>query len=304
MPPSSSAGKNGPSRWIAGLAHSDRPPITRIDIEAKRNAHAQVQRKPGRDSRPRVSHQLNPAPATFALLGHTPRVAPRRCRASGSGLQAVEFILENWSSRETSQVALKFGLLLLPIALWRWVPAIRRRPGSLLVSLSAATGVLKLVVAYVQIVRGEYTATLLAWKDGHFAVETAGYQLSFALVAAWCGLRRRTQPLHGVTYALVLCVGLAGLGNLLGWGGRFPLVAQHGTWALGLGVALLTGAALGRIAWLRAQLAIVGLAYAYFASVHLHAWLVRGELAMGHLGPSLWHDLALPAVVLWALRRS
>ena len=32
-------------------------------------------------------------------------------------MQAVEFILESWSSRESAQVALKFGLLLLPIAL-------------------------------------------------------------------------------------------------------------------------------------------------------------------------------------------
>jgi hypothetical protein len=72
---------------------------------------------------------------------------------------------------------------------------------------------------------------------------------------------------------------------------------------LGLGVALLISAALGRTAWLRAQLAIAGLSYGYFALVHLHAWLVQGELSMGHVGPSLWHDLALPATVLWVLRR-
>ncbi len=219
-------------------------------------------------------------------------------------MQAVEFILENWSSRETAQVALKFGLLLLPIAFWRWVPWVRRRPGALLVAFAAATGLLKLVVAYIQIIRGEYTATLLAWEDSHFAVETAGYQLSFSLVGAWCGLRRKTQGLHGVAYALILCVAFAGLGNLFGWGGRFSFVAQHGTWALGLGVALLTGSALRRVAWLRAQLAVVGLSYAYFALVHLHAWLVQGELSMGHVGPSLWHDLVLPFAVLWVLRRS
>jgi hypothetical protein len=219
-------------------------------------------------------------------------------------LQAVEFILENWSSRETAQVTLKFGLLLLPIALWRWVPAIGRRPGGLLVAFAAATGVLSLVVAYIQILRGEYTATLLAWEDAHFAVETAGYQLSFALVGAWCGLRRRTQALHGLAYALILCVGFAGLGNLFGWGGRFSFVAQHGVWALGLGTGLLMGAALGRLASLRALLAIAALSYGYFALVHLHAWLVQGELSMGHVGPSLWHDLALPLAVLWVIRRS
>ena len=83
----------------------------------------------------------------------------------------------------------------------------------------------------------------------------------------------------------------------------FPLVAQHGCWHLGLGVALLTGAALGRVAWLRPLLAIVALGYGYFALIHLHAWLVQGELSMGHVGPSLWHDLALPAAVFWILRR-
>ena len=219
-------------------------------------------------------------------------------------MQAFEFILENWSSRETAQVALKFGLLLLPIALWRWVPGVGRRPGGLIVALSAATGLLLLVVAYIQIRRGEYTATLLAWQDSHFAIELASYQLSFALVGAWCGLRRRTQALHGVAYALILCAGLAAMGNFFGWGGRFPVLAQHGTWALGLGVALLTGAALGRIAWLRALLAVAGFSFACFALIHLHAWLVQGELSMGHVGPSLWHDLALPIVVFWVLRRS
>lgn len=218
-------------------------------------------------------------------------------------MQTVEFILGHWSSRETAQVTLKFGLLLLPIALWRWVPGVRRRPGGLIVSFSAATGLLLLVVAYIQIRRGEYTATLLGWEDSHFAVELAGYQLSFALVGAWYGLRRRTQGLHGIAYTLMLCAGLTALGNLAGWGGRFPILAQHGTWALGLGVALLTGAALGRIGWLRALLAVAGLGFAWFALIHLHARLVQGELSMGHVGPSLWHDLALPVAVLWVLRR-
>lgn len=218
-------------------------------------------------------------------------------------MQAVEFILENWSSRENAQVALKFGLLLLPIALWLWVPGFRQRRERLLFTFAAATGALSLVVAYIQLLRGEYTATLLGWEDGHFAVETAGYQLSFALVGAWTGLRRQPQALHGVAFALILCVGLAALGNLLGWGGRFPLIAQHGLWALGLGAALLCSTALGRTAWLRAELAIIGLSYGYFALIHLHAWLIQGELSMGHVGPSLWHDLALPAVILWILRR-
>jgi hypothetical protein len=218
-------------------------------------------------------------------------------------LQDVEFILENWSSRESAQVALKFGLLLLPIALYLWVPGFRRRRERLVFTFAAATGALSLVVAYIQIVRGEYTATLLGWEDGHFAVETAGYQLSFALVGAWTALRRQPQALHGVAFALILCVGLAALGNLFGWGGHFPLIAQHGLWALGLGAALLCSTALGRIAWLRVQLAIVGLSYGYFALVHLHAWLIQGELSMGHVGPSLWHDLALPAVIFGILRR-
>jgi hypothetical protein len=218
-------------------------------------------------------------------------------------LQAAEFILEHWSSRESAQVALKFGLLLLPIALWWRVPALRRRPGGLILALATATGALSLIVACIQIVRGEYTATLLGWADSHFAVETAGYQLSFVLVGAWSGLRRRTDALHGVAFALILCVAASALGNLFGWGGRFPFIAQHGAWALGLGLAFLTSAALGRIAWLRPQLAVAGFSYGYFALVHLHAWLIEGELSMGHVGPSLWHDLALPLVVFWALRR-
>ncbi len=218
-------------------------------------------------------------------------------------MQTLEFILENWSSRYSAQVALKFGLLLLPIALWLWVPGFRRRHERLVVTFGAATGVLCLVVAYIQIMRGEFTAALNGWEDSHFAIEIAGYQLSFALVGAWAGLRRRSQALHGVALGLILCVGLAALGNLFGWGGRFPLVAQHGSWALGLGVALLASAALGRTAWLRAQLAIAGLSYGYFALVHLQAWLIQGELSMGHVGPSLWHDLALPVAVFWVLRR-
>ena len=70
-------------------------------------------------------------------------------------MQAVDFILENWSSRESAQVALKFGLLLLPIALWQWAPVFRRRDAHLVVTFAAATGVLFLVVAYIQITRGE-----------------------------------------------------------------------------------------------------------------------------------------------------
>jgi len=218
-------------------------------------------------------------------------------------LQALEFIVENWSSRENAQVALKFGLLLLPIALYLWMPGFRRRRERLVYTFASATGALCLVVAYIQILRGEYTTTLLRWEDAHFAVETAGYQLSFVLVGAWAGLRRQPQAIHGVAFALILCVALAALGNLFGWGGRFPLIAQHGLWALGLGAALLCSTALARITWLRPQLAIVALSYGYFALLHLHAWLIQGELSMGHVGPSLWHDLALPAVIFWILRR-
>ena len=56
-------------------------------------------------------------------------------------MQAFEFILENWSSRETAQVALKFGLLLLPIALWLWVPGFRRRHERLVVTLGVVWAV-------------------------------------------------------------------------------------------------------------------------------------------------------------------
>jgi hypothetical protein len=218
-------------------------------------------------------------------------------------LQAVDFILENWSSRESTQVALKFGLLLLPIALWLWVPGFRKRHARLLVTFAAATGVLFLVVAYVQITRGQYTATLLGWEDRHFAVEIAGYQLSFALAGAWSGLRRHTEALQGVAFALILALAIAGVGNLLGWGGRFSHVAQLGIWASGLGLALLASVVLGKVAWLRIHLAIASLYLGYCAIVHLHAWLVEGELSMGHVGPSLWHDLAFPAVAFWILRR-
>ena len=94
--------------------------------------------------------------------------------------------------------------------------------------------------------RGEYTATLLGWEDRRFAVEIAGYQLSFALAGAWCGLRRQTEALKGVAFALILAVGITAVGNLLGWGGRLPLVAQLGIWALALGLALLTALAASR----------------------------------------------------------
>ena len=218
-------------------------------------------------------------------------------------MQAVDFILENWSSRESAQLALKFGLLLLPIALWLWAPAFRRRHARLVVTFAAATGVLFLVVGYIQITWGKYTTTLLAWEDRRFAIEIAGYQLSFALVGAWSGLRRQTEALKGVAFALILAVGITAVGNLLGWGGRLPLVAQLGIWALGLGLALLASVVLGRIAWLRVHLAIAGFFLGYCAIVHLHAWLFEGELTMGHVGPSLWHDVAFPVVVFWILRR-
>jgi hypothetical protein len=216
---------------------------------------------------------------------------------------AVDFILENWSPRHTAQVVLKLGALIVPMALWLWVPATRRRPGRLVVALGAATGFVQLVVAYLQITRGEFTAALNRWEDSHFAVEVAGYQLAFAFVGGWSWLRRQSEALHGLALALILCVALAGLGNLFGWGGDFPLLAQHGSWALGLGLALVASAVLRRVAWLRAQLAITAASYGYFALVHLHAWLIEGELSMGHVGPSLWYDLALPVLVCWALRR-
>jgi hypothetical protein len=217
-------------------------------------------------------------------------------------MEAFEFILENWSPRHSAQVALKFGLLLLPIALWWWTPAVRRKPERLVLMFGAATGALLLAVAYVQITRGEFTASLNAWEDSHFTIEIAAYQLSFALVGAWVGLRGEAERLHGVAFALILSVGIVALRNLFGWGGAFPRVAELGMWALGLGVALLTSVVLARRTWLRAQLAIAAFCYAYFALVHLHGWLSEGQLTMGHVGPSLWHDLALPAVVLWVLR--
>ena len=75
-----------------------------------------------------------------------------------------------------------------------------------MVTLGAATGALSLVVAYILIMRGEFTATLNDWQDSRFAIEAARYQLSFALVGAWTGLRRqpgiprsrvRADPLRG-----------------------------------------------------------------------------------------------------------
>jgi len=220
-----------------------------------------------------------------------------------SHVSAVGFVLEHWSSRETSQLLLKFGLLLLPIALAWWRPGSGRRPERLVRAFGLATGVLALVIAWIQLLRGDYTASLNAWEDRRFAIEIAGYQLGFVLVGVVCALQRRTEELKGVTLALLLCVAGAGLANLLGWGAGAPRVAELGVQALGLGVALVVSAALARVAWLRAQIAVVALAFAGFALVHLHAWLALGELSMGNVGPSLWHDLALPAVSAWVLTR-
>jgi hypothetical protein len=218
-------------------------------------------------------------------------------------VQAIEFILQNWSSRDSAQVALKFGLLVAPIALWLRVAALRRRPERLVVAFGAATGVLFLVFAYIQIMRGEVTAALNGWEDARFAVEVAGYELSFALACAWAGLRRESEALRGLAFALAACLGLSAAGMLFGWGGSFPRVTQLGLWALGVGVALLAAAALGRAAWLRGQLVAAASYLGYAAVVHLHAWLLEGELSMGNVGPSLWHDLVFPPVAVWVLRR-
>jgi uncharacterized protein DUF6790 len=219
-------------------------------------------------------------------------------------LQAVEFILQNWSPRDTGQVALKFGTLLLPIAFWRWVPALRRRHNGLVVAFGVATGLLFLVFAWIQIVKGDVTATLNGWDDAHFAIEIAGYQFAFAAVCAWTFARRQHEALAGATFGAALCLALSAAGMLFGWGGPYPRLAQLGLWGLGVGVALLASAALGRAAWLRALLASAALYLGWAALVHLYGWLVAGELSMGNVGPSLWHDLAFPLVALWVLRRS
>jgi hypothetical protein len=67
-------------------------------------------------------------------------------------MEAVELALKNWSPRHSAQVALKFGGLLLRLALRWWTPAFRRRPEHLALALGAATGVLKLAVAYIEII--------------------------------------------------------------------------------------------------------------------------------------------------------
>jgi hypothetical protein len=216
-------------------------------------------------------------------------------------MDAVGFLIEHWTSRETAQLALKFGLLLAPIAWFWWAPA-RRQAGRLVVAFGAATGVLLLVIAYVQVAEGRFTASLNRWEDSRFAVEVAGYQLAFVAVGAWCALRRRGDSAHGVALALLAWAAVAAAVNL-SMGGRAAMIVQLGTWAAGLGAALLASAALARTSWLRAQLAVVALAFVGFALVHLHDWLVEGELAMGHVGPSLWHDLAFPAAAAWVISR-
>ena len=75
--------------------------------------------------------------------------------------------------------------------------------------------------------------------------------------------------------AAAVCAALAALAWLLG----------HGR-ALGVGNGALEAAG-----------------YGYFALLHLRAWLIQGELSMGHVGPSLWHDLVFPVVVFWVIRR-
>lgn len=216
----------------------------------------------------------------------------------------LDFIVQNWTPRETGQVALKFGLLLLPIAIWRGSPAAKRTPERLVALFGAATAVLALVVAAIQLTSGEFTSSLNAWEDAEFAVEIAGYQFSFAAVGAWCALRRRSDMLHGVAFALLLAMAIAALGNAFGFASPSRQIAQLGTWALALGVALAASTALGRVAWIRAQLAVLAIAFAGFALVHLHGWLVEGHISMGNVGPSLWHDVALPLVMFWALRRT
>lgn len=216
----------------------------------------------------------------------------------------LEFIAQNWTPRETGQVALKFGLLLLPIAIWRGSTAAKRTAERLVTLFGAATAVLALVIAAIQLTSGEFTRSLNAWENAEFAVEIAGYQFSFAAVGAWCALRRRSDMLHGVAFSLLLAMAIAALGNVLGFADPSHQVAQLGTWALALGLALAASVALGRVSWIRAQLAVVAIAFGWFALVHLHGWLIDGHISMGNVGPSLWHDVALPLVVIWALRRT
>jgi hypothetical protein len=216
----------------------------------------------------------------------------------------LDFIVQNWTPRETGQVALKFGLLLLPIVIWRVSPVAKRTSERLVALLGAATAVLALVVAAIQLTSDEFTRSLNAWQDAEFAVEIAGYQFSFAAVGAWCALLRRSDMFHGVAFALLLATAIAALGNAFGFASPSRQIAQLGGWALALGVALAASTALGRIAWIRAQLAVVAIAFGWFALVHLHGWLIAGHISMGNVGPSLWHDVTLPLVMIWALRKT
>lgn len=218
-------------------------------------------------------------------------------------MQALDYLVQNWSSRESSQIVLKFGLLLLPIAIYRFVPGWRRDAGRLVLAFAAATGLLFLVFAYLQIARGEFTAALNGWEDAEFAVEIAGYELAVAGVLGWTAWRGDGDALRGVALLAALGLGLAAMATLTGLGGRAPLLAQLGCWGLAVGVALLASAALRRTAWARPLIAVAALFLLYAGFVHLHAWLWKGDLAMGHVGPSLWHDLAFPFVATWVLRR-
>jgi hypothetical protein len=209
-------------------------------------------------------------------------------------LRAAHFIRRHWARRDTVQFLLKFGLLFLPLA---------ALPAQLLTAFSVATGVLFLVFAYVQISKGETTAKINGWDDAHFRVEITGYQASAAIVGAWAMGTQRRPEIEGLALTFGVTLALLAWERIGRWGGAYPLVARLGVWALGLAIALLTSAVLGKTGWMRAELIFAAAYLAYAAGVHLHAWLVKGELSMGHVGPSLWHDLAFPAVAAWVLLR-
>ena len=84
-------------------------------------------------------------------------------------MSALAFVRVNWTRRDTVQLLLKFGLLLLPLA----------APSAwLLTAFAVATALLFLVFAYVQIVKGETSARINGWDDAHFRIEITGYQAS------------------------------------------------------------------------------------------------------------------------------
>jgi len=157
---------------------------------------------------------------------------------------------------------------------------------------------------------------LREWSEAETIRLLISFAALFLPLAVWGAvppLRRRGEALlvlFGLftgAYALFIAYGLAFEGGIvagrLAWAPS-PFAVKLGFFHAACGASLLICLALKKIEGTKGVLITLALYAASSAAIHLVEVFGRGRLTLAHMGPPLWHDILLVAIVYWVLRKA